>query len=117
MRRKGSLNDWHEFLPVLNEYAKERITFARLAELGREWLAGMSASDLRTKLPRSEAGKVAAYVREHPGCYTRDIAEGTGIVQQRIAELLARLRNREQVRTTKDGFRVRAWPIRSRRAA
>lgn len=110
MRRKGSVNDWHEFLPVLHAFSKGSISFARLAELGREWLQGMPAADLRTHLPTSEATRVAAYARKHPGAYVKEIAEAVGLTQTRVAQLLGRLRTRHEIRTTKVGFRVRVWP-------
>ena len=100
--------DWDALRPVVDAYARGRISWEQLAELGGQWLDG--ASDFTEALPMTQQARALRFVRAHPGCTAPELATALSIAN--ATSTVAYLRDRGFVRTERAARgRLRIWVV------
>jgi len=98
--------DWVALRPVIDAYARGRISWEQLATLGEKWLVGERRFD--DALPATKQDRAVRFVREHPGCTTAQLARALGV--RDASPMVAHLRDAGRVRTERaSGGRLTVW--------
>ncbi len=98
--------NWDELRPVVDAYARGRISWDQLATLGDRWLGGERRFE--DELPTTQQERAMRFVRSNPGCTTAQIAKALCIAS--ATSTVAYLRDAGRVRTERaSGGRLKVW--------
>jgi hypothetical protein len=97
--------DWSDLRPVVEAYARGRISWDQLTGLGDKWLAGSRV--FTDYLPATQQERALRFVLAHPGCTTAQLAKALTIAN--ASPMVAHLRDAGRVRTERKGGRLRIW--------
>ena len=100
--------DWSDLRPVLDAYARGRISWERLVSLGDRWLGGECSFE--DALPATQQERAMRFIKSHPGCTTAQLALSLCI--RDASPMVAHLRDAGRVRTERaSGGRLTVWAI------